>query len=127
MEASPALIPTRTLGAERPPRLVLRFAAYTGLVLLVAGLATLFVLERDVTSRAEHRVESQGQAVAEATLRRDLNRADFSGPVSVKRRTALDQVFKDRVFLAGVVQASLYDADGIGVRSAPTAVLWRDN
>jgi PAS domain S-box-containing protein len=112
MDASPALTPTRALGAERPPRLVLRFAAYSGLVLLVAGLAMLYVLERDITSRAQHRVESQSQAVAEATLKRDLTREDFAGPVSRKRRAALDRVFKDSVFLAGVVQATLYDADG---------------
>jgi hypothetical protein len=31
--------------------------------------------------------------------------------VGRKRRSALDRVFRDRVFLAGVVQASLYDAD----------------
>jgi PAS domain S-box-containing protein len=31
--------------------------------------------------------------------------------VSAKRRAKLDMVFQDRVFLAGVVQATLYDAD----------------
>ena len=53
--------------SERPPRLVLRFAVFTGFVLLVAGLAMLFILERDITSGAEQRVESQSRPVAEAT------------------------------------------------------------
>jgi PAS domain S-box-containing protein len=108
MEASsPALMSK----AERPPRLVLRFAVYTGCVLLVAGLAMLFILERDITSGAEQRVETQSRAVAEATFKQHLTRADFVRPVSAKRRAALDMVFQDRVFLAGVVQATLFDHD----------------
>ena len=96
---------------ERPPRLVLRFAVYTGCVLLLAGLAMLFILERDITSGAEQRVESQSRAVAEATFKQHLTRMDFGRPVSAKRRAKLDMVFQDRVFLAGVVQATLYDDD----------------
>jgi PAS domain S-box-containing protein len=104
---------TSAAGGERPPRLVLRFAAYTGLVLLVAGLAMLYVLERDITTRAEERVESQSQTVAEATLKQHLTRADFRRPVDAERRATLDKVLQDRVFLAGIVQASLYDARGL--------------
>ncbi len=101
--------PARMSRTERPPRLVLRFAVYTGLVLLIAGLAMLYILERDITSGAEQRVESQSRAVAEATFRQHLTRADFARPVSAKRRAKLDMVFQDRVFLAGVVQATLFD------------------
>src|SRR5512134_596353 len=84
MNVSPALVSRRASGAERPPRLVLRFAVYTGLVLLVAGLAMLFVLERDITTRAEARVESQSKAVAEATLKQHLTRKDFRRPVDTQ-------------------------------------------
>ena len=79
-------------------------------MLLLAGLAMLFILERDITSGAEQRVESQSRAVAEATFKQHLTRADVR-PVSAKRRAKLDMVFQDRVFLAGVVQATLFDAD----------------
>ena len=108
MKASSPALMSRT---ERPPRLVLRFAVYTGCVLLLAGLAMLFILERDITSGAEQRVESQSRAVAEATFKQHLTRMDFGRPVSAKRRAKLDMVFQDRVFLAGVVQATLYDDD----------------
>jgi PAS domain S-box-containing protein len=111
--ALPAVTQNPADRAERPPRLVLRFAVYTGLVLLVAGLGMLFVLERDLTSRAEQRVESQSQAVAEATLKEHLTRNDFIRPVSPRRRSALDRVFNDRLVLAGVVQATLYRPDGV--------------
>lgn len=123
MNASPALNRTGALGTERPPRLVLRFALYTGLVLLVAGLGMLFVLERDLTSRAEQRVESQSQAVAEATLKEHLTRADFMRSVSAKRREALDRVFQDRLVLAGVVQATLYRPDSLVTYSTNHSII----
>ena len=113
MEVSPALVSRRASGAERPPRLVLRFALYTGLVLLVAGAAMLFVLERDITNRAEARVESQSKSVAEATLKQHLTRSDFRRPVNARRHARLDKVLHDRVFLAGVVQVTLYGAGGV--------------
>lgn len=112
MKASPALIPARKAGAERPPRLALRFAAYTGVVLLVVGVAMLWVLQRDVTSRAESRVEQQTQQVAEATLRSHLKRSDFAAPVDPRRRAALDTVFEDPAFLSGVLRATLYNPSG---------------
>ena len=114
MNASPALSSERPapLGAERPPRLALRFAAYTGIVLLVVGVAILWVLQRDVTSRAESRVEQQTQQVAEATLRTHLKSVDFSTPVGPRRRAALDAVFQDKTFLNGILRATLYDPNG---------------
>jgi PAS domain S-box-containing protein len=121
--ASPALSPASALRAERPPRLVLRFAIYTGLVLLVAGVGMLYVLERDLTSRAEQRVESQSQAVAEATLKEHLTRADFARPVPAGRRAALNRVFQDRLVLAGVVQATLYRPDGIVTYSTNRSII----
>jgi PAS domain S-box-containing protein len=112
MKASPALIPARKASAERPPRLALRFAAYTGVVLLVVGVAMLWVLQRDVTSRAESLVEQQTQQVAEATLRSHLKRSDFAAPVDGKRQAALDAVFEDPTFLSGVLRATLYSPRG---------------
>ncbi|HEX7255656.1 MAG TPA: ATP-binding protein [Gaiellaceae bacterium] len=105
---------------------MLRFAAYTGVVLLVAGIAMLYVLERDITTRAEQRVETQSQAVAEASLRQHLTRADFRRPVAAKRRAALDRVFRDRVFLAGVVQATLYNARGLVTYSTNRSLIGTD-
>src|SRR5919108_1779954 len=104
--AKPAVIPSRA-GAERPPRLAFRFAAYTGVVLLVVGVAMLWVLQRDVPSRAERRVQRQTQQVAEATLRAHLRRADFAAPVPARRRDQLDTVFEDNTLLGGILQATL--------------------
>jgi PAS domain S-box-containing protein len=100
-----------TLGAAKPPRLALRFAVYTGIALLVVAVAMLWVLERDVEARAEQRAVAQTQQVAEATLRRHLQGADFARPVSPRRTRALDRVFQD-IVVGGFVRATLYNRTG---------------
>ena len=98
--------------ASRPPRLALRFAIYTGLALVVVGVAMLLVLERDVETRAEQRAVAQTQQVAEATLRRHLQGPDFARPVTLARQRALDAVFAD-VVVGGLVRATLYNRRGV--------------
>ena len=101
----------RSSAATRPPRLALRFAIYTGLALLVVGIAMLLVLERDVETRAEQRAVAQTQQVAEATLRRHLRGSDFARPVPLARQRALDGVFAD-VVVGGLVRATLFNRRG---------------
>lgn len=103
---------TRTSqAAAKPPRLALRFAVYTGIALVVVAVSMLWVLERDVETRAEQRAVAQTQQVAEATLRRDLRRSDFASPADPKRRQALDTVFDD-IVLGGFVRATLFNRSG---------------
>jgi PAS domain S-box-containing protein len=98
-------------GANKPPRLALRFAIYTGIALLVVAIAMLWVLERDVETRAEQRAVDQTQQVAEATLRRHLQGSDFARAVPPKRRRELDAVFAD-IIVGGLVRATLFNQDG---------------
>jgi PAS domain S-box-containing protein len=97
--------------ATRPPRLALRFAVYTGIALLVVAIAMLWVLERDVETRAEQRAVEQTQQVAEATLPRHLLGADFARSVPPKRRQALDAFFAD-IVVGGLVRATLFNRSG---------------
>jgi PAS domain S-box-containing protein len=95
----------------RPPRLALRFAIYTGIALVVVGVAMLWVLERDVETRAEHRAVDQTQQVAEAVLRRHLRSTDFTSTVGPRRRAELDALFED-IVVGGFVRATLANRDG---------------
>ena len=79
-------MPVAPLG--RPPRLVLRFALYTGAVLLAAGLAILWTVNHEVASRAQQTVETQARLFAEQNLRRQLLTSDFTKPVRGTRRAA---------------------------------------
>jgi signal transduction histidine kinase len=98
--------------AERAPRLVLRFAVYSGIVLAVAGLAILWLVDRQVANRAERTVEHQAQVVAEENLKHQLRASDFVAPVSGGRRAALDELFRRRVLIPGVVGARLVNRHG---------------
>jgi PAS domain S-box-containing protein len=106
-----------------PPRLVLRFAVWTGIVLVLAGFAIFWLVHRDVTNRAERAVESQARTVAEATLSRRLRASDFDGPVSARRRAELDALFRDRVYLQGVLRASLVSPGGMRTYSTDRALI----
>jgi len=81
-------MPLAPLG--RPPRLVLRFALYTGAVLLAAGLAILWTVNHEVAARAQRTVETQARLFAEQNLRRQLLTSDFTKPVRGSRRAVLD-------------------------------------
>ena len=101
----------RSSAIAKPPRLALRFAIYTGIALAVVGVAILWVLERDVETRAEQRAVTQTQQVAEAALRRHLRSTDFARPVDVRRRTELDGVFQD-IVVGGFIRATLVNRAG---------------
>jgi signal transduction histidine kinase len=98
--------------SEGQPRLVLRFALYAGVVLLAAGLAIAWVVNREVAGRAESTVENQARAVAEANLRSHLRPSDFTAPVNAKRRATLDQVFRQSDLIPGVVGGRLIGRNG---------------
>jgi signal transduction histidine kinase len=99
-------------GRENAPRLVLRFALYTGAVLLAAGLAILWTINHEVSSRAQHTVETQAQTVARQNLRGRLLSSDFSAPVHGRRLAQLDNLFKPEVLIPGVVGTRLVNREG---------------
>jgi len=100
--------------AEHPsrPRLVLRFALYTGAVLLCAGLAIAWLVDREVANRAERTLQAQARMIAEQNLRGHLRASDFAKPVSPTRRKALDGLFRNSVVIPGGVGGRLVNPDG---------------
>ena len=99
--------------STRPPRLVLRFAFYSGAVLLAAGLAILWTVDREVAQRAQRTVESQARLLAEDNVRTYVRATDFSRPVTGRRRAELDRLFRRRILIPGVVGARLFNRDGV--------------
>jgi signal transduction histidine kinase len=113
------MVDGRTPGDDGPqPRLRLRFALYTGIVLLGAGLAISWLVNREVENRAARTVENQARAVALTNLRRHLRVADFTAPVSPARRAALDRLFRQNIILPGVVGGGLVSPNGTVTYSA---------
>jgi signal transduction histidine kinase len=105
--------PARAEALEQPPRLLLRFALYTGVVLVAAGLAILWMVDREVATRAERTVETHARVVAEENLRSHLRASDFVAPVSDARRATLDDLFRRRILIPGVVGGRLVNRKGM--------------
>ncbi len=99
---------------SRPsPRLVLRFTLFTGAALAIAS-AVIFVMVRSfVTAQAQDAVEQNTRFVAQAVLARRLTPADFTGPISPRRRAALERLFRQQVMIEDIESAALYRADGL--------------
>jgi signal transduction histidine kinase len=96
----------------RPPRLVLRFALCAALVLVSAGVAILWTVDREVAARAERTVENHGRVVAEESMRRQLRESDFVRPVKGTRLVALDDLFRRRILIPGIVGTRLFNRQG---------------
>ena len=103
---------------EHRPRLVLRFALYAGAVLLAAGLAISWLVNREVASRAQRTLESQARAVVAANLNEHLRPTDFDAPVTRARRNALDRLFRQSILIPGVVGGRLVGPSGTITYSA---------
>src|SRR5580765_3410129 len=108
---------------ERQPRLVLRFALYTGAVLLAAGVAIAWLVNREVANRAERTVEQQAAAAVAGNLSARLHASDFRGPVSPERRAALDTLFRKGILIPGVVGGRLIGPTGTVTYGADHTVI----
>jgi signal transduction histidine kinase len=120
ISAQPAASPSPL---EPRPRLVLRFALYAGAVLLVAGLAIAWLVDREVANRAQRTIESQARAVVAENLRSHLRSNDFNTVPSARRRAALDDLFRKSILLPGVVDGRLISRSGTITYAARHALI----
>ena len=97
---------------------MLRFALYAGAVLLAAGLAISWLVNREVASRAQRTLESQARTVVSANLNEHLRPSDFAAPVTRARRNALDRLFRQSILIPGVVGGRLVGPSGTITYSA---------
>jgi len=81
-------------------------------VLLAAGLAILWTVNHEVAARAQRTVEEQARSFTDENLRRQLLKSDFTKPVRGPRLAALDDLFKRRVLLPGIVGTRLFNSSG---------------
>jgi PAS domain S-box-containing protein len=96
--------------ADAPPRLVLRFALYSAIALLIASLGILWFVRHEAQQSAEREVGQRARLVASG-LTQELRPSDFSGPVTGQRRSGLDGLFRERL-MGGLVRIKLWSRDG---------------
>jgi PAS domain S-box-containing protein len=94
----------------RPPRLILRFAVYTALALLLAGVGILWFARHAAESRAEREVLEHASFASDAFADR-LHADDFQRPVDDVRRAELDKLFISTLGRE-IVRLKLWSPDG---------------
>ena len=95
-----------------PPRLVLRFALWTGIGLALAAGAILLVVRHYNTIQAERGATAQARVIAGTVLRGSLIASDFKQAVPPARRAAIDRLLERHVLGEGVALVNLYSAEG---------------
>jgi diguanylate cyclase (GGDEF)-like protein len=94
------------------PRLSFRFAIYAAVGFSLAAALIVVFVRSYAMEQAEASVKRHSRVVARATLAEELRVADFTKPVSLKRRAQLDRIFRGRVLTEGITEAVLLAPDG---------------
>ena len=101
------------LRAERPPRLILRFALALSITLGLASAAILLVIHEFALSEAERSAARQAGVLASALMQREVRASDLAGVVTGERRHELDSLFADRVVAEGTLGVALVTRAGL--------------
>ena len=123
---------TRLRGAGRaddatagPPRLVLRFAIYSSVLLALAAGTILLFVRHSERGRAERAATKEARLVADSLLADRLRASDFRAPVDNARRAGLDRLFNRRVLLDDAVRAELVNPQGTITYSTNPSLIGR--
>jgi diguanylate cyclase (GGDEF)-like protein len=104
--------PTNPSGVQRPPRLVLRFAVSTAVLLSIGAFVILIFVRQHAISQAESAAVFHSRFVVRSVLGDRLRPTDFSRPVDRKRAAMLDGVAEAEVLVGDSVAMALYNPDG---------------
>jgi PAS domain S-box-containing protein len=96
---------------KRPPRLVLRFAIYSAIILALAWVAIFWVVRGEAEERGRQQVAQHAVEVG-ARIAPSLTDADFAGPAPPARQEELDAVF-ERELVGNLLRMKLWTPEGI--------------
>ncbi len=102
----------RALELPRPPRLLLRFALYAGIALVLAALVGGWIARHQATARAERDVFADAKFTADRLGHDDLAHLALRRPVDGSLRDSLDELFSRKALTRGVLRVSLFSRDG---------------
>ncbi len=99
-------------GVERPPRLVLRFAVSTAVLLAVGAFVILIFFRQHSIAQAESAAVFHSRFVVRSVLGDRLRPGDFARPVGPDRRAMLNSVVQSDVLVGDSRLLELYGRDG---------------
>jgi diguanylate cyclase (GGDEF)-like protein len=97
---------------SRPPRLVLRFAVYSSVLLALAAGTILLYVRHAERGRAEKAAARETRVIADSLLADRLGENDFRTIPSEGRLLSLDRLFRQRILVDDVVRGDLVDPRG---------------
>ncbi len=97
---------------QRPPRLVLRFAVSTAVLLAIGAFVILIFVRQHAISQAESAAVFHSRFVVRSVLGDRLRPSDFSRPVAHDRAGALDAVAEADILYGDTLSLELYSPDG---------------
>jgi diguanylate cyclase (GGDEF)-like protein len=98
--------------AQKPPRLVLRFAVSTAVLLALGAFAILIFVRQHAISQAESAGVFHARFVTRSVLGERLAPSDFASPVAKQRSATLDRLIYRDVLVGDSVGLVLYGSDG---------------
>jgi diguanylate cyclase (GGDEF)-like protein len=99
-------------GVPRPPRLVLRFAVSTALLLSLGAFVILIFVRQHAIAQAEGASVFHARFVLRSVVGERLTPADFKGRVGERRSAALDKLMTRDVLVGETLGVALYGPDG---------------
>src|SRR6478736_10368639 len=99
-------------GVQRPPRLVLRFAVSTAVLLAIGAFVILVFVRQHAISQAENAAVFHSRFVVRSVLGDRLRPGDFSGPANASRTAMLDSVVQSDILVGDSRALELYSRDG---------------
>ena len=97
---------------EKPPRLVLRFALSTAVLLAIGAFVILVFVRQHAISQAESAAVFHSRFVVRSVLGDRLRPGDFSGPVDSSRKAMLDSVVQSDILVGDSRALELFSRDG---------------
>ena len=99
-------------GVQRPPRLVLRFALSTAVLLSLGAFVILIFVRQHAIQQAESAAVFHSRFVVRSVLGDRLRPSDFAQPVRSARAGSLEAVAKADVLYGDTLALELYSPDG---------------
>lgn len=97
---------------SRPPRLTLRFAVYSSIVLVLAAGLGIWIARASASEKAQDRVRENAHAMAARLSADDLARSALQRPVVGAQRIDLDELFRQQMASDEIVRITLFDRNG---------------
>ena len=104
--------PKNAAGIPRPPRLVLRFAVSTAVLLSLGAFVILIFVRQHAIAQAESASVFHARFVLRSVVGERLTPSDFGGPVGRKRAAALNRLMNRNVLVGETIGVVLYGRDG---------------